>query len=134
VTKLLHISDLHFGPPYVPEAGDAILAYATADSPGAVIVTGDLTQRARVKQFVQAGAFLRQLEGRTRVVVVPGNHDIPLYRVWDRLFHPYRLFHSLVSKDRNTVLGLDKVTVVGIDSTHPLLRLTNGRLGKAELC
>lgn len=131
--KLLHISDLHFGPPYIKAAGDAILAQVATGAYAAVVATGDLTQRARVTQFVQAGAFLKSLESHARVIVIPGNHDIPLYRIWDRLMHPYRLFHTQVSKDRNPVLHLDDVTIIGLDSTHPLLRISNGRLGKTQL-
>ena len=131
--KLLHISDLHFGPSHVEEAGRAILSYASTHPFGAAVVTGDLTQRARVSQFTDASAFLGKLKAQMRLVVIPGNHDIPLYRVWERLFCPYQLFQSLITNERNSVLPLEKVTLVGLDSTHPLLRITNGRLGKSQL-
>jgi len=128
--KLLHISDLHFGPPFVEAAGNAILAHLENEKFDAIVVTGDLTQRARVSQFVQAAAFLKKLENHAKIVVMPGNHDIPLYRAWERIFHPYRLFHDLVSKDRNSVLMRDGMIIVGLDSTHPFYRIKGGRLGK----
>ncbi len=131
--RLLHISDLHFGPPYVKEAGEAILDFQNEGKIDVVVITGDLTQRARTSQFVSAAAFITKLRLHSKVVVIPGNHDIPLYRFWERLFSPYRLFKSLISQDRNTVLHEDEFTIVGLDSTHPLKRIKNGRLGSRRL-
>ncbi len=132
--RLLQLSDLHFGPPYVEAAGDAILEHLKKHAFEAVIITGDLTQRARRKQFVQARRFLEQLSQNGRpLLVIPGNHDLPLFRIWERIFQPYHLYQSLISAERNPVLEIPGLTVVGVDSTHPLLRISNGRLGTRKL-
>jgi 3',5'-cyclic AMP phosphodiesterase CpdA len=74
---ILHISDLHFGPPYVPAVGAALLRAAPRMQADLIVASGDFTQRAKPEQFAQARAFLDQLPKLPRVVV-PGNHDVPL--------------------------------------------------------
>src|SRR5689334_179320 len=86
---LLHVSDLHFGPPYVTEVGEALQSFAAQLAPTAIIASGDFTQRAKAEQFAAARAFLDRLP-RVPLVVTPGNHDVPLYRVAERLLDPYR--------------------------------------------
>ena len=58
---LLHISDLHFGPPYLPRVGDALLRIAPALGADAIVISGDLTQRARPEQFQRAREFIDDL-------------------------------------------------------------------------
>ena len=130
--KLLHISDLHFGPPYIPKVGEALLRAAEAMTPSAVVVSGDLTQRAKPQQFREARAFLDRLPAAPRVVV-PGNHDVPLYRLWERLSNPYRLYHKHIAEQRDTVVRLDEAVIVALDSTHPFRAVKNGRIHRHQL-
>ena len=81
---LLHISDLHFGPPFVPKVGETLLQKAAELHPDIVVISGDFTQRAKPEQFQAARDFLGRLP-RVPHIVVPGNHDVPLYRVAERL-------------------------------------------------
>ncbi|MCA9205576.1 MAG: metallophosphoesterase, partial [Planctomycetales bacterium] len=76
---ILHISDLHFGPPYVPRVGEALLREAALVRADVIVASGDFTQRAKPEQFAAARKFLDSLPAAP-VVVVPGNHDVPLYR------------------------------------------------------
>jgi predicted MPP superfamily phosphohydrolase len=92
----VHLSDLHFGKmddallnPLV-ESVDALL-------PDVVVVSGDLTQRARTVQFLQARAFLARLplpQG-----VVPGNHDVPLHNIVQRLLRPLEKFQRHIESN-----------------------------------
>jgi 3',5'-cyclic AMP phosphodiesterase CpdA len=84
---LAHISDLHFGKEDPPVA-DALLAELRERAPGLVAVSGDVTQRARAREFRAARAFLDRLPGV--VLVVPGNHDVPLWDVVSRFARPLR--------------------------------------------
>lgn len=84
---LLHLSDIHFGPKHLPEVSAGIAALVAAERPDVVVASGDFTQRAKPAQFRAARAFLDALE--TPVVFAPGNHDVPLWRVWERLFAPF---------------------------------------------
>lgn len=130
--ELLHLSDLHFGPTYRPAAGEAVLRLAAARPPDAILVSGDLTMRARAEQFEQARAFLDRLPPVPRVVV-PGNHDVPLYRVWERLTDPYREYGRHIDADREPLLDLPGARIVGLDTTAPLRTIVNGRLRAAQL-
>src|SRR3954465_14201960 len=84
---ILHISDVHFGPPHLPRVSEGVLELIDRLRPGFVVVSGDLTQRAKPEQFRQARAFVDRIPVPS--LVVPGNHDVPLYRVWARYFDPY---------------------------------------------
>ena len=70
---ILHISDLHFGPPFVHRIGDALLEIAPKLGPGAIVVSGDLTQRAKQEQFADARDFFDRLPSVPKMIV-PGNH------------------------------------------------------------
>lgn len=129
---LLHISDLHFGPPYVPRVGEALLSIAPQLAPDVIIASGDFTQRARREQFAAAREFLERLPDVPKVVV-PGNHDIPLYRVHERLFAPYRLYCEHISGELERVWRLDGAVIVGLNSTTPTRAITNGRIRRRQL-
>jgi 3',5'-cyclic AMP phosphodiesterase CpdA len=129
---ILHISDLHFGPPYVPHVGEAVLR-AAAELPADVIVaSGDFTQRAKREQYAAAREFLDRLPALP-TVVVPGNHDVPVYRIFERVFAPYRLYSEYISKDLDTVYRLENAVIVALNSTKPLRAITNGRIDNWQL-
>ncbi|MDX1631706.1 MAG: metallophosphoesterase family protein [Thermoanaerobaculia bacterium] len=132
---LLHISDLHFGPPFVPDVGDAVLEKAPTLEPDVLVVSGDFTQRAKEEQFAEAREFLDRLPDVPRVVV-PGNHDVPLYRVFERFLRPRALYKEYISEELDQVLDLGEVVIVGLDSTSPRRCISNGRihLDQLEFC
>jgi 3',5'-cyclic AMP phosphodiesterase CpdA len=132
VLAILHISDLHFGPKYLPRVGEALQSAAAALDPDIIVVSGDFTQRAKREQFAAARAFLDRLPPRP-MVVTPGNHDIPLYRVFERIFSPESLYREYISEELNTVLYRDDAVIVSLNSTSPLRSVTNGRLSKRQL-
>jgi len=130
--KILHISDLHFGRPYLPEAGEALQWIAPSLEPDVIVVSGDITQRAKAREFDEARRFLDRLPTRP-MLVVPGNHDVPLYRVAERLVRPHGLYREKISPDLNPILELDEVVLVGLDSTSPRRAITNGRVHRDQL-
>jgi len=132
MARVLHISDLHFGPPYVGEVGEALLRVVPVLAPDAVVVSGDLTQRAKRHQFEEARRFLDRLP-EVPLLVVPGNHDIPLYRVLERLVRPRGLYCELITRDLQPVLELDGLVMEGLDSTSPRRAITNGRIHREQL-
>jgi 3',5'-cyclic AMP phosphodiesterase CpdA len=129
---LMHISDLHFGPPYVPQVGEAVLRSALRLQPDAIVVSGDLTQRAKAEQFEQARAFMHRLPEVPRIVV-PGNHDVPLYRIAERLLTPHAKFREYIQEDLCSACRLDGALIVALDSTAPRRAISNGRISKAGL-
>lgn len=130
--RILQISDLHFGPPYVREAGEALQRTAPSLEPDVIVVSGDLSQRAKRDQFEEARRFLDRLPN-VPMLVIPGNHDVPLYRVAERFFKPRHLYCELITPDLNPVLALDGVILVGLDSTAPHRSIANGRVHRGQL-
>lgn len=130
--KLLHLSDLHFGPRYLPHVGEAVLRCADTLGPDVVVVSGDFTQRAKRRQFADAQSFLRRLPAVPQVVV-PGNHDVPLYRVGERIAKPHALYSEYISADLNQQLALEGLRIAALDSTAPHTAITNGRITSAHL-
>jgi 3',5'-cyclic AMP phosphodiesterase CpdA len=131
-TRILHISDLHFGPPFVPAVGEALLQTVPSLAADAVVVSGDLTQRARRDQFEACRKFLDRLPD-IPLLVIPGNHDVPLYRVYERLFKPRALYCEIIHPDLNPVLQVGNVVLAGLDSTAPWSSISNGRLHRYQL-
>lgn len=130
--RILHISDLHFGWPLVPYVAEALVRIAPELEPDVIVASGDFTQRAKREEFVAARAFLDRLPAAPRVVV-PGNHDVPLCRLWERLTAPHSLYQEYISAELNTVLKVDGAIIVGMDSTAPRSAISNGRLHKDKL-
>jgi 3',5'-cyclic AMP phosphodiesterase CpdA len=130
--NILHLSDLHFGEPYLPRVGEAVLRAAHTMMPDLLIVSGDVTQRAKRQEFAAARAYLDRLPAIPRLVV-PGNHDVPLYRIWERLWCPYRLYQQYITPERNTVVRRDDAIVVGLDTSNPYGAITNGRIRTTQL-
>lgn len=129
---LLHISDLHFGPMYHPEVGEAVQRFAADLHPDAIVASGDFTQRAQEDQFQAARAYLDRLP-RVPIVVTPGNHDVPLYRFRERLLEPYSLYRRYISDELDTVTRIEGAVIVSLDSTAPRRAIVNGRIKRRQL-
>lgn len=129
---LLHISDLHFGPPFVPRVGEALLKIVPTLDVGTVVASGDFTQRATAEQFARARAFLERL-GDVPRITVPGNHDVPLWRLHDRFFRPRELYRRYIDPRLDQVHRLDGAVVVALDSTSPRRSISNGRIHLDQL-
>ena len=86
MTRILQLSDTHFGTERKPVV-EAALDLARSLNPDLVVLSGDITQRARRGQFAAARKFIERLS--LPVLAVPGNHDIPLFNVFARALNPY---------------------------------------------
>jgi 3',5'-cyclic AMP phosphodiesterase CpdA len=128
---LLHLSDLHFGPPFVKAVGEALVAIAPSLSPDAVVISGDFTQRAKEEQFIAAREFIGRLPGPQ--IVVPGNHDVPLYRIFERLFRPFELYRKHICSELDQVIRLPGAVIVALNSTAPRRAISNGRISRWQL-
>jgi 3',5'-cyclic AMP phosphodiesterase CpdA len=129
VRTLVHLSDLHFG------SADARLlpplsALVKRLQPDLVAISGDLTQRAKPGQFAQARAWLDTLPAPK--VVVPGNHDIPLYRVWERIAAPLANYRKYIDVDVEPGFIDEEIAVIGINSARSLT-FKGGRINKQQL-
>jgi 3',5'-cyclic AMP phosphodiesterase CpdA len=127
--RLAHISDLHFGR-IQGDAVEALLADLHALRPNLVVVSGDLTQRARRVEFLEAQAFLARLQAP--VLVVPGNHDIPLYDVVRRALAPLARYRRFIHEDLAPRYDDDEIAVAGINTARAFA-VQNGRVSLPAL-
>ena len=129
---LVHASDVHFGKPFRADIAEAFVRAAHAAAPDVVVVSGDFTQRAKVREFEAAAAWLRRLP-EVPLVVTPGNHDVPLYRVWERIFAPHRNYRRFIRDELDTVTQVPGATIVSLDSTAPHTAIVNGRIRSGQV-
>lgn len=117
MSSLLQISDPHFGTEQPPVAA-ALRELAQKLDPELVVLSGDITQRARSAQFAAAAAFMKQLPKR-HFVAIPGNHDIPLFNVFARTFSPYAGFRNAFGDDLEPEFSGDSLRVICVNTTRP---------------
>ncbi len=123
--RILHLSDPHFGT-IKDDAMKALLLAIKILNPQVIILSGDITQRARRSQFEQARIFANTFEG-TPILISPGNHDIPLYNSFARFFHPYYGFKNILKGSLNQEINIQGVQILAINSTRRL-RILQGVL------
>ena len=117
MTVLLQISDTHFGTER-PAVVEALLKLARGQQPAVVVISGDITQRARHAQFAAAKEFVSRLATKA-VVAVPGNHDIPLFNVFARAFYPYRGYQYAFGKQLEPEWESPEFRVICVNTTRP---------------
>lgn len=91
MSVLLQLSDSHFGTEQAPVL-EALAALVKQQQPDLLVLSGDITQRAKRSQFAAARAFTDRLDAP--LMAIPGNHDIPLFDLGQRLFHPYARYRE----------------------------------------
>ena len=97
-----------------------------------VVAAGDLTQRAKSHEFEQARAVLDGFGG-VPIVVTPGNHDVPLYRFWERLLVPFAKWTAFAGPELDTAHRIPGATVVALASAAPRRAIVNGRIVPRQL-
>ena len=132
MARIAHLSDIHFG------ANDPDIVAATIDwlkekQPDLVIISGDLTQRAREKQFRDAANYLGALrDNGHRLLVVPGNHDVPLYDVIRRFASPLGRYKRHIAQDLCPWMETDEAAILGINTARSLT-IKDGRINVEQM-
>ena len=127
--KIVHLSDLHFGA--VDENLLApLIRTVNGLKPDLVAVSGDLTQRARSAEFIAARQFLDQLA--TPQIIVPGNHDIPLYNIFRRFIDPLSKYRRYITDDLQPSYTDAEIAVVGINTARSLT-IKDGRINESQI-
>ncbi|MBC7918618.1 MAG: metallophosphoesterase [Rhodoferax sp.] len=116
MSTVLQISDPHFGTE-LPRVVEALTALARQQQPDLLLLSGDITQRARPAQYRAARAFVDRLG--VPVLAIPGNHDIPLFDVWARLLKPYAQHIAAFGPDLEPMHSSDDLIVVCVNTTRP---------------
>jgi 3',5'-cyclic AMP phosphodiesterase CpdA len=117
MTVLLHLSDTHFGTEQ-PAVVAAVQKLVREQQPTGVILSGDITQRARPAQFDAARVFCDSLHV-DHLLTLPGNHDIPLINVAARVFAPYAGYARVFGRNLEPELEFADVLVIGVNTTRP---------------
>jgi 3',5'-cyclic AMP phosphodiesterase CpdA len=126
---LAHLSDLHFD--WVDESIiEPVIKTVTALEPDVVVVSGDLTQRARSHQFVEAREFLDALPSPQ--IIVPGNHDVPLHNVFARFFQPLDKYKRYITDDLTPFYSDEEVAILGINTARSLT-IKDGRVNEEQI-
>lgn len=129
MSVLLHISDTHFGTEQPPVV-EALVTLAAQQRPDLVVLSGDITQRARPEQFRAAKAFVQRLGAP--VLAIPGNHDIALFDLWARLNRPYARYAAAFGPDLAPVYATPELLVIGVNTTRAW-RHKQGELSSAQI-
>lgn len=117
MSSLLQISDPHFGTER-PAVVEALVQLTRQEKPRGVLLSGDITQRATPRQFAAARDFVDRL-GVARVIVVPGNHDIPLFNLPLRVFAPYARYKRAFGPTLEPVYDDEDWFVMSLNTTRP---------------
>lgn len=117
MSVLLHLSDTHFGTE-LPDVAAALLRLARAIKPDIAVLSGDVTQRARRGQFADARRFVDALAAPA-TLVIPGNHDIPLFNLAARMFYPYANYRDAFGQELAPQFCSEDLLVIGVNTTRP---------------
>ncbi|HLM72102.1 MAG TPA: metallophosphoesterase family protein [Polyangiaceae bacterium] len=126
---IVHLSDLHFGrvDKFLLKP---LIEFTEALRPHLIVVSGDLTQRAKSVEFKAARAFLDALPSPQ--IVVPGNHDVPLYNVLARFARPLTKYRRYITDDLEPFYADDEIAALGLNTARSLT-FKDGRLGHEQI-
>lgn len=132
MARIAHLSDIHFGA-NDPRIVDAVTAWLEERRPDLVVISGDFTQRARVDQFRAASAWLNRLRSAgLKLLVVPGNHDVPLYDVVRRFMAPLDRYKRYISSDLCPFYEDAEVAILGLNTARSLT-IKDGRINHDQM-
>jgi 3',5'-cyclic AMP phosphodiesterase CpdA len=126
---IVHLSDIHFGR-VDHTVIEPLIATVHQLTPAAVVVSGDLTQRARPHEFQEARSFLDRLPSPQ--IVVPGNHDVPLYNVFARFFRPLDDYRRYITADLAPFYADEQIAIAGVNTARSLT-IKDGRISEEQI-
>lgn len=127
--RIAHLSDLHFGAED-PLIADRLLDDLQQHPPDLIAVSGDLTQRARRHEFLAARTWLDRMSPPK--LVVPGNHDVPLYNPLARFLFPLSRYQRFISAELQPIYLDEEVAVAGVNTARSNT-WKNGRISLAQI-
>ncbi len=117
VSLVLQVSDTHFGTERA-EVVEALVGLVAQLKPDLIVLSGDLTQRARESEFAAYQAFVARLLPAP-CLAVPGNHDIPLFDLATRLTRPFRAYAASCGERLEPSCSLPDLFITGVNSVRP---------------
>ncbi len=130
--RIVHLSDLHFGA-HDPAIVTAVEQRLDEEQADLVVISGDITQRARTEQFEEACQFLTRLRDAGHdVLAVPGNHDVPLYNVLRRFLSPLTRYKRYIDDNLCPFIEIPGAAVLGINTARSLT-FKNGHVSHEQM-
>ena len=133
MSLILHASDLHFGKSN-PLRVEAFFLEIERQKPDLVVLSGDFTQTGSITEFKMARDFIKRITAP--VFVVPGNHDISRFNVWERFTDPMKSYREYISPMQNVVHEDGHSFIVGINTARPIVphwNWANGMVGQDQV-
>jgi len=127
---LLQVSDTHFGTAQAPVV-KALQDLSRALKPDVLVLSGDITQRAEVTEFLEARAFCNSLQ-IPQMLAIPGNHDIPLFNIFGRLLNPYKAYRQAFGSEDGNRIENTFFQVIGVNTTR-WWRHKNGEISSEQV-
>jgi 3',5'-cyclic AMP phosphodiesterase CpdA len=132
MARIAHLSDVHFGA-HDPAVVAGVEAWLAKERPDLVVISGDFTQRARIEQYREAGAFLDRIEAiGLKTLGVPGNHDVPLYDVVQRFTRPLHRYRRYIDEDLCPWFESERLAALGINTARSLT-FKDGRISHEQM-
>lgn len=126
---IVQLSDLHFGTILEPTI-EPILATVNGLKPDLVVISGDLTQRARRVQYREAKEFMGRLP--TPQIVIPGNHDVPAYNLYRRFAQSLERYKHMITENLAPQYIDEEIAVFGINTARALV-IKGGKVSQRQL-
>ena len=129
--RIAHISDLHFGR-HSDAVAEALLRSISDIKPDIIAVSGDFTQRAKTAEFIAARDFLNRIPQPK--ILVPGNHDIPLYNIFNRFLRPFTKYDRHFAKLGQSAdfYSDEEIAILGMNTARSFTR-KNGRVSPEQM-
>lgn len=131
--RIAHISDLHFGRE-ISFRMEGLIKTIETFQPDLTVVTGDLTQRATIRQYRAARDFLNRIPQPK--LVIPGNHDLPIHRLFQRFLDPWKRWCQFISSEIEPWIHTEEYNCIGLNTVHPMgvaLDWSRGRLKDLQI-
>lgn len=129
MTRIVHVSDLHFG------AHDEVLVEALSEclvhlEPSVIAASGDLTQRGTHREFAAMAQFFSRFA--CPKIIAPGNHDMPLFNLPARMLRPFRRFEHYTGGDVSRYRD-DKTMILTLNTARGVQLRANWALGAVKM-
>lgn len=134
--RIVHVSDIHFGTE-TAELVAGLVERARALAPDLIIASGDFTMAGRPREFIPAARLLSELGGDgTPVIATPGNHDLPVYNLWDRFVRPFARYQKWIEPVSQRAFVDERAAVLSLNSARRWdlsLNWSHGRLSRSQI-